>query len=361
MKITLINSKGHWKNGWVSSEADLQSLIESLERNSFIVEVFEVNSLHSLETILQNIGNNTLILPNAYYVDRYQGSKETVWIVDIIEKYNLPFIGSDSITLQNVLQKHICQSILQKHGIPIPKFAVVSPLEIGNEKAILDSSELTYPAIIKLTAESGSMGMDDKSLVQNQKEAIVQIRTMMQQYQEGVIIEEFLPSNDLTVSYLQGSNGKPKLLTTWYLVSDKPGVTSIMGHKERFMPWGGVKKMIPVKDKHILEQVEELIPKVCEILKIKDITRIDGRLDKNGRLRIFDVNGFPALCFPESVGVQQVISCFPDYDDYYIFDTLINTIVLSAANRYTMTVPDSVNSNNFFTLEDNKEYSLMND
>ncbi len=353
MKITIINSSGHWKNGWVSSQADLQLLVASLERNGFAVEVFEANSLAALEKILKEKATDSLIFPNAYYVNRHEGSEETLWMVDIIEAHQLPFIGSDSRTLQNILQKDICQTILKENAIPIPTFAVIPQSEAGNEEAILESSGLTYPAVVKLTAESGSMGMDDNSLVNNQNEAIIQIRAMMQGHQGDVIIEEFLPSDDLTVGYFQGKNGAFQLLTTWYLVSNKPGIRSIMGVKERFMPWGGVKKMTRVEEELILKQVEELIPKICNILNIKDITRIDGRLDKNGQLKIFDVNGFPALS-SESVGVQQALTCFADYEDQYVFDALINTIVLSAANRYNMTVPNAVNLNNFFTLKNKK-------
>ena len=360
MKITIINSKGYWKNGWVSSPESLQLLIESLERNNLEVETFEVNSLYSLEQILKNVGKNNLILPNAYYVNRYEEGAEKVWLADIIEAHNLPFIGSNSKTLYNVLHKEVCQSILQKEGIPVPKFVFVSQSEVENVQNILDASDFTYPAVIKLTAESGSMGMDEKSLVQNQEDAIIQIQTMIQKYQQDIIVEEFLPSNDITITYLQGKNGECKLITTWYLVSDKPGSTSIMGHKERFMPWGGVKKMTEVKDKAILAQVEQIVPKICEILKVRDITRIDGRLDTNGKLKVFDVNGFPALSFPESVSPQQVISCYPAYKASDIFDILINTIVASAAHRYNMLVPNAISYHTFFTLSNqSKVYTTV--
>lgn len=358
MKITIINSKGHWKNGWVSSQADLHSLIASLERSNCIVDTFEVDSIASLENLLQNLEEDTLILPNAYYVDQQVGSTETVWMVDIIEAHNLPFVGSNSQTLQNVLQKDVCQTILQQHQVPIPVFTILTPTDLGNERTILDASDLSYPAIIKLTAESGSMGIDDTSLVHNQQEAVTQIQKMLQQYQQNVIVEEFLPSNDITISYMQGANGEAKLLTTWYLITNKPGKNAVLGHKERFMLWGGVKQMIEVKDENILKQVEAIVPKVCKILNIKDITRIDGRLDQQGHLRIFDVNGFPALCFPESVGVYQVISCFPEYEPSVLFDALINTMVLSAANRYQITVPEKIQQHNFFTLNTMKNVTV---
>lgn len=358
MKITIINSKGHWKNGWVSSETDLQSLIASLERNNCIVNTFEVDSVASLENLLQDIDKDTLLLPNAYYVDQQKGSEETVWMVDIIEAHNLPFIGSNSHTLQNVLQKDVCQAILQQHQVPIPVFTTLTPSDFGNEHSILEASALTYPAIIKLTAESGSMGIDDTSIVHNQQEAVAQIQKMLQQYQQNVIVEEFLASNDITISYLQGPNGEAKLLTTWYLVTNKPGVNAVLGHKERFMLWGGVKQMAEVKDENILQQVEAIVPKICHILNIKDITRIDGRLDQQGQLRIFDVNGFPALSFPESVGVHQIISCFPEYEPADLFDALINTMVLSAASRYQMPVTKKIQQHNFFTLNAMKRVTL---
>ena len=351
MKITIINSKGYWKNAWVSSHEDLQILVNVLERNDIEVSVFEVDGLPVLKKILNHKIDDSLIWPNAYYVDKMPGSKEKVWLTNLLETNGFPFIGSGSQTLHNVLHKDICQFILRQHGIPVPNFAVIPAKHFEQIPSIVESSNLSYPAVVKLTAESGSMGMDDDALVQNQAEAICQIKKMMEKFQGNIIIEEFLPSDDLTIGYFSGRNGQPKLMTTWYRVLNKPGKTSIMGHKERFMKWGGIKKMVPVMDQDILKQAEELIPRICKILNIKDITRIDGRLDQNGQLKIFDVNGFPALVFPESVGVQQALVCYPEYPDYYVYDALINTIVHNAATRYQIKVPDKVADHNLFALK----------
>ena len=192
--------------------------------------------------------------------------------------------------------------------------------------------------------------MSEQSLVQNQAEAIIQIRTMMERYESDVIIEAFLPGDDITMGYVQGPDDECTLLTTWYLVLDKPGATSILGQNERFMSWGEGKKMVEVEEEGILTQVEALIPKVCKILNIRDITRIDGRLDGKGQLKIFDVNGFPALSFPKSVGVKQALTYVPDYVPIFVFDALVNTILLSAANRYHKTAPECILSNNLFVL-----------
>lgn len=358
MKVTVISSKGHWKNGWISHYEDLKVMMAALERNRIIVRHVEVDCLEELHNILSTISSEELILPNAYYVDVNRGSEEKVWLVDIIETYNLPVIGSNKTTLQNVLQKGVCQSILKANNIPVPEFAVVKTTELDQVADILNQSKVSYPAVVKLTAESGSKGMTDDSLVHNQKDAIYQIQQMITTYQGDVIIEDFLPSEDITAGYYANSQGEPQLLTTYYKVDSKPGMTSIMGHKERFMKWGGEKHMPEVKEAYILDQVKTIMPKICKVLNIRDITRIDGRLDNNGQLRIFDVNGFPALVFPESVQVKQAMVCFPHFDKMKVYEALLNTIVMAAAERYNIKIPESVQALNLFQLANETKLSV---
>ncbi len=351
MKITIINSKGCWKNGWISSEKDLQVFIAALERNDLEVEAFEVAELAELEQLLSKLDTESLVWPNAYYVNRTKDGDDKIWLAEVLESHQLAVIGSGKMTLQNVLQKDICQKRLQEAGLPVPTFAVIRKDELDNTGQILDDSQLTYPAVVKLTAESGSMGMTKDSLVQNQEDAILQIRQMIQRFEQDVIIEDFLPSDDITMAYFQNPAGAPKMLCTYYKIDDKPGNQHIMGQKERFMEWGGPKQMPVVEEAAILEQIAELVPKICETLQIRDLTRVDGRLDHNGKLRVFDVNGFPALAFPESVQVKQAIQCFPTYDPMAVYEALLNTIVWNAAQRYQLEVPERVVEHNLFRLE----------
>ncbi|MCI5081072.1 MAG: hypothetical protein MRY78_05240 [Saprospiraceae bacterium] len=351
MKITIINSKGYWKNGWISSEKDLQVFIAALARNDLEVEAFEVAELAELEQLISKLDTKSLVWPNAYYVNKTKDGDDKIWLAEVLESHQLAVIGSGKKTLQSVLRKDICQERLQQAGLPIPEFAIVRAHELADIKQILDSSSLSYPAVVKLTAESGSMGMTKDSLVQTQEDAILQIRQMIQRFEQDVIIEDFLPSDDITMAYFQNPAGTPQMLCTYYKVDDKPGNQHIMGQKERFMEWGGPKQMPVVEEAAILEQMAELVPKICETLQIRDLTRVDGRLDHNGKLRVFDVNGFPALSFPESVQVKQAIQCFPTYEPMAVYEALLNTIVWNAAKRYQLEVPERVAKHNLFRLE----------
>jgi hypothetical protein len=107
MKILIISSEGHWTHGWFTSASDLQTVVNVLRKASIEVMTTEVKSLAQLERILDDVSTDTLIWSNAYFVNN--GKNKVVWLNEHIEKRNLPFVGSDSKTLQSVLKKDRCQ------------------------------------------------------------------------------------------------------------------------------------------------------------------------------------------------------------------------------------------------------------
>ena len=44
------------------------------------------------------------------------------------------------------------------------------------------------------------------------------------------------------------------------------------------------------------------------------VIRIDARLDAQGQLKIFDINGMPGLNYPISALIKQCFSHFPNYE-----------------------------------------------
>lgn len=351
MKITIISSAGHWENGWAFKPEIIKDITDSFKRNGIQVDAYEVAELHELEILLEAHDPTNLILPNAYHVNRFRNSKELVWLGDVFDYYQLPTIGSGRQTLQNILQKDICQGILKTHAIPIPNFIVIRQSDIGKEKTLLENSRLNFPVLVKPTDLAGSIGLSQDSIVYNQKEAITQIRTLFRNYQTNVIVEEFLQGDDITVAYFPGNDQTSKLLCTYFKILTHSGTNAIIGRKEQERKWDDTKVMVPVEDEAILKQVKKIVPKIAKILDIKDITRVDGRLDKNGQFCVFDVNGFPGLDPNGSIQTVQCKTCFPNYPEEVVYDALLNTIILSAAHRYGMSVPRAVAKHNFFTLE----------
>jgi D-alanine-D-alanine ligase-like ATP-grasp enzyme len=347
MKILFLNSRGHWRNGWLTSPEELQIVANVLRKAGMAVEATEVENIPQLEKVLDDVSSDTLLWPNAYYVDA--GGGKVAWLNDYIEARQLPYLGSNAKTLRTVLEKDACQALLRSNGLPIPEFTVITRENIGDIYSLISRNIHSFPVVLKPTAESGSLGVLMAKDSRQAGEYAVQI---LEEFpHSNVIIEEFLPSDDITCGFLQLGQ-EVMLLPTAYIVKSAAGKTNILSRNERLRPWDDEDKMQPyITDETILEQLKTHIPSIAAALNIQSITRIDGRLDGNGTLRFFDVNGLPALCFPEAVMVKQCFTCFPEYSQMAVFEGLIHTVVHQALLQYDMEAPEAMRRHNLFTMD----------
>ena len=347
MKILFLNSRGHWRNGWLTSPEELQIAVNVLRKAGIAVETTEVENIPQLEKVLDEVSSDTLLWPNAYYVDA--GAGKVAWLNDYIEARQLPYLGSNAETLRTILEKDACQAVLRENGQPIPDYTVITRGNIEDIDSLISQNIGSFPVVLKPTAESGSVGVSMAGNHWKAREDAIQI--LKDFPQSNVIIEAFLPSDDITCGFLQLGE-EVMLLPTAYIVKSVAGKSNILSRKERLRPWDDEDKMQPyIADGAILGQLRMHIPTITAVLGIRGITRIDGRLDKNGTLRFFDVNGLPALCFPEGVMVKQCLTCFPEYSPMEVFEGLIHTVVHHALLQYGMEAPKIMQRRNLFTME----------
>ncbi len=345
--IIIISSKGHWRNGWLTNSKRLQIAIDILEKAGVRVQSVEVENIEQLDKVLDNVSEDALIWSNAYYVN--DGGDKIIWLNNYIQKRNLPLLGSNAQTLRNLLQKDVCQSILNEANIPIPRFTVIATAQGEAAEKIIAQSGIGFPMVLKPTAESGSVGI--AMAISLEKATQIAKKILIDFPYSNVIIEQFLPSDDITCGFLQFGD-EILLLPTSYIVQSVPGKYNILDRSNRLQKWDDKDKMqLPIRDEIILTQLRNHIPNIASALNIRDITRIDGRLDKNGTLLFFDVNGLPALDFPDSVMNKQCFTCFPDYSQEEVYKGLIYTIVANALMRYGMEVPLIMQAQNLFTME----------
>lgn len=335
MKVLLLNSRGFSEIGWVASPATQRTLAESLQRSGVQISIEEAADAADVGRILRDVERGTLVWPNAYYVRSDSGADGTLWMGDIIESRGVPFIGSPAATLRTVLHKDICQSRLASAGIPIPRFARVTQRDLDHIRGAVEESDLSWPMVVKPTSMADSIGV---LRVNNLDELGAQVGHILDNHGPVAIIETYLPSPDITIGvFLQGH--QTTLITSWYEMNDREGV---LDHHTRLIPWGGPKQMRLVEDLGILDQVQSIAPRAARALGVRDFTRIDGRLDHQGRLRIFDVNGMPSLDYPDTVTLRQVMMGWEDMDALSALDQLIASIVRSAAERYHLPIPDTL-------------------
>ena len=340
--------------GWVLKPEDLQVTVETIRKSGITVDVKNVDSIPQLEKTLDAIPPNTLVWANAYYVNDGKGG--VAWLNDYIVERNLPLIGSSSQALLYLLEKDVCQTILQDANIPVPPFIVITRETVDNLENIIETSGHTFPMVIKPTTEGGSLGIE---LVHNQTGLSKQAHYILDNFPESnVIIETFLPSDDITCGYLQVGNDI-LLMPSYYIVKNAPGKAHVLTRENQFRPWDDKNKMqFCVEEQAIIDQLKVNIPKIVNTLGILDVTRIDGRLNSQGELCFFDINGFPGLRFSKSVLTRQCALYFPTYSDIDIYAGLLNTIICGALVRYGFEVPEALQKHNLFTMKSDKAIKI---
>lgn len=335
MRVLLLNSTGFSALGWVSEPRTQQILVDALARIGLDVGMAEVASTAGVDRALQGLGRDALVWPNAYHVNAHAGSAQTRWLADILEERGVPFIGPPAATLRAVLHKDECQARLAAAGLPIPRFTTVTRRDAETIRAAMMAAALSWPVVVKPTSKWDSLGV---ARVTDLEGLRAQVGHILDHHGPRAIIEEYLPSKDITVGVLL-RGAEATVMPTWYEMTDRDG---ILDHPTRSMPWGGPKRMRLVEDPAIVEQAAAIVPRAARVLGIRDFTRVDGRLDARGRLRIFDVNGMPSLDHPHTVTLRQVMTVWGGIDALAALERLAASIVTSAAGRYGLAVPPAL-------------------
>ncbi|MEZ4885365.1 MAG: hypothetical protein R3E32_11605 [Chitinophagales bacterium] len=345
MKILIINSQGHWLNGWMTQTSSQRIVVEILQKSGFEVETIEVSNPKQLQRALASVSSNTLVWANAYWVNADNG--QLYGLIQAIERYQLPLIGSDLETLLRLLEKDICQLKLKAAGIPTPANLILHQQDKGRIAGKIIECELEYPLVLKPTKESRSQGI---TLVYTLEEAIFAAEEILTQFPNShLIIEEFLAADDITCGYLRMGT-KEMILPSYNVVKGMDCKTEIFSEYHYTLS-SHHEKQVYIEDPSILKQLETYLPAIVELFGIQTTTRVDGRLNKQGVMNFFDINGLPGLNFPVSALVKQCFAHFPQDSQEYLFKNLIHTIVGDNLWRYNMSIPSIIQEQNLFNLE----------
>ncbi len=84
------------------------------------------------------------------------------WIADILDDKGIPYIGPDAKTMKNLIHKTSTHKILKSKGISIPYH-----YQLGTGDKLPD---IVYPAFVKPSYESRSIGISDESVVNSPEE-----------------------------------------------------------------------------------------------------------------------------------------------------------------------------------------------
>ena len=191
----------------------------------------------------------------------------------ILDIYEIPYTFGDPLVMALCLHKGLAKTVVAAAGIPTPKSWLV------HSDADLQNQRWKFPLFAKPVAEGTGKGISPASVIHNLEQLQSMCRDLLDQYQQSVLIEEFLPGREFTVSLL-GTNSRTKVLGTLEIVlrSDaEPGVYSYV-NKERCEELVEYRLVRPGQDEEV-RAAEEIALAAWHALNCRDAGRIDLRSD----------------------------------------------------------------------------------
>lgn len=261
----------------------------------------------------------------------FNGISREAQIPAMLEFLNIPYTGSDPVTLGICLDKSRTKEILSFYKIPTPQFVLI------DKDDDYSSIDFPLPAIVKPVAEGSSKGIYNSSVVRTKEELLREIQKIHQIYNQSALVEKFLEGREFTVAILgNGKDAKVLPIIEMKFEELPEGVLPIYSYEAK---WIFDTREDPLDiyecpaniDERLRTQIEKIALATYRVLRCRDWSRIDIRLDENGVPNVLEINPLPGIlpdpkdnsCYPKAARAAGMT-----------YEEMINAVLNEARKRY---------------------------
>jgi D-alanine-D-alanine ligase len=215
-------------------------------------------------------------------------------VVGILELLKIPYTGAPPMALANCQNKELSKRLLQNAGIKTPQFVLFERQEDYYKP------DLSYPLIVKPAFEDASVGIDNNSVVRNNKELKTRVEYIFMQLSQPCLVEEYIEGRELNAAVL--GDKEPQVLPISEIdFSSMPDyLHNIVSFQAKWDPnHESFRRTVPVcpavLPKSLQAEVIEISLKAFKIMGCRDYARVDIRLSEDNKLYVLEVNPNPDL------------------------------------------------------------------
>lgn len=322
----------------LDSEETIEAILAALEARGHQATFLEGN-LTLFETLPK-------LKPDICFniCEGHWGDSREAQVPAILEMLRVPYTGAGLLTLALALDKPMTKRVLTYHSLPTPVFQV---FERDHEP--LDP-DLTFPLFAKPSREGTGMGVSAESIVYDEGQLRVQLKRLLTQYDQPVLVEHFIEGREVTVGVVGNLTGPVARR-----LPDDPEARRISRGLHFFPPLEVDMSRYPAEEAGVytsriktewvhqfhylcpaplpadlVEELNWLTAATFRITGCRDVGRVDFRLDANDQNKpyILEINPLP--------GLNPGYSDLPleAQADGWTFEQLVNEILDKAIERY---------------------------
>jgi len=194
----------------------------------------------------------------------------------MLDVIGIPYTGSGMLGSAMAMDKDIAKQLMERAGVPTAAW-LMTPV---NEADV--ASRIGYPLVVKPSKQGSTVGL---TVVASQTDLASAIAEAYR-FDDEVMVERFVPGRELTVPVL-GSAALP--------VGEILSKHDIFDYESKYQP-GLAEEIFPAAlDPPQSAEVQRLAVAVHEALKLGGYSRVDFRLDPEGRFWCLEANTAPGM------------------------------------------------------------------
>jgi D-alanine-D-alanine ligase len=296
----------------------LQDVVDALLENGHTVLLCEGDKtlLARLENFMPSNPEGRpggLVFNMAYGI---QGDCRYTHIPAMLEMAGVPYTGSGPMGHTLALDKVLTKQLLSAARIPTPNYCVMRSRRDN-------SARLRFPVVVKPRHESTSFGL---RLVHDQNELGDAVDSVVSQYQQDALVEEYVDGREFCVALLGNEN-----LEIFPIVEQDFGdrESRLLTREDKSHKVAvEAQKVCPAPvDASVVANLLTISAATFHACHCKDYARVDIRVDRQGRTYVLEINSMASLSMR---GSYVLAACTAGYT----FTGLVNRILDVTHLRY---------------------------
>lgn len=260
------------------------------------------------------------------------GPNREAHVPAICEFFDVPYTGSDPLTLCLSLDKRRAKEVWAAAGVAVPKGVVVT-----GPHDRTDALRVPLPAFVKPLFEGSSKGIPESAFCESPDAVLARVDAVLGEYDQPALVEEFLGGREFTVAIL-GNGAAARALPVVEIRFDAlpAGAKPIYGYEAKWV-WDTPENPLQIfrcpaeVDPGLEAEITAVALHAFRALGCRDWSRVDVRLSDDGRPHVLEINPLPGVlpdpeqnsCFPKAARAAGIA-----------YDEMIRTVLRAGLERY---------------------------
>src|SRR3984893_2627283 len=204
------------------------------------------------------------------------GAGEDGRVQAVLDLAGLAYTGSNHIASATAMDKDLSKRLFRAAGVPTADWLMAPVLahDVGET--------LGWPVVVKPNKQGSTVGLS----IVREGAAVAGAVELAGRYDDEVMVERFVPGRELTVGRLDGE-GLP--------VGEIITKSGIFDYQAKYQT-GGAREVFPAElSEEITAELQQLAVRAHDALKLGEYSRIDFRMDPEGRFWCLEANSLPGM------------------------------------------------------------------